>query len=300
MEPGPLKVTGGEKVETQLSLLDLQDSPAALRDADLILLTHKSTGLEQSIEEIRTHAAETATIVSLLNGVSPVDRLRTALPRHRIVAGMVPFNVVWKSRDHLHRSSTGELAVERCEATEALAHLVAGTGVPAQLQADLRPLQYGKLLLNLINPINALSGLPLHDMLCQRGYRRIYSEVLREALNVYDAAQIRWRRVGPFSPRLVQRLLLLPDAVFNTTLLKLQKLDRASMTSMAADMAAGRPTEIDTLTNEILRLAKQSGTPAPVNASISELVSRAEAVPHPARDWTAHSLLEQLGLKNER
>ena len=300
MAPGPLRVSGGVSLQTQLSLLDLADSPTALADADLVFLTHKSTGLERSIQQLSAHLADGTTVISLLNGVSPVDRLKAALPRHHVFAGMVPFNVVWKSASHLHRSSTGNLALERTSATEALAHLVAATGAPVQLHADLKPLQYGKLLLNLINPINALSGLPLHEMLCQRGYRRVYAAVLREALSGYDAAHIHWRNVGPLSPRLVHRLLLLPDAVFNSTLLKLQKLDRDSMTSMAADMAAGRPTEIDTLTNEILCLAEQSGTAAPVNASISELIRRAETVPRPARAWSAQSLLEHLRLSHER
>lgn len=299
MAPGPLRVSGGVPLQTQLSLLDLADSPAALDGADLVLLAHKSTGLERSIQQLSTHVSDDTTIISLMNGVSPVDHLRAALPRHHIVAGMVPFNVVWKSGSHLHRSSTGNLALERTCATEALAQLVAATGVPVQLCPDLKPLQYGKLLLNLINPVNALSGLPLREMLCQRDYRRVYAAVLREALSVYDAAHIQWRRVGPLSPRLVHRLLLLPDAVFNSTLLNLQKLDPESMTSMAADMAAGRPTEIDTLTNEILRLAEQSGTAAPINASLSELIRQAEAAPHPTGAWSAQSLLEHLRLSHE-
>ena len=38
-------------------------------------------------------------------------------------------------------------------------------GVPLTLHADLAPLQWGKLLLNLNNPVNALSGLPLRAQL---------------------------------------------------------------------------------------------------------------------------------------
>lgn len=296
LTPGPLRVTGGQTLETPLSMLDLQDSPATLADADLILLAHKSTGLQESIEQIRAHASEGATIVSLLNGVSPVDHLREALPNHEVVAGMVPFNVVWKSGNHLHRSSTGELALQRCRTSEALQGMIAGTGVPIQLHGDLKPLQYGKLLLNLINPINALSGLPLHTMLCQRAYRRVYAEVLREALSVYDAARIDWQKVGPLSPRFVHRLLLLPNALFNNTLLKIQRLDKNSMTSMAADLAAGRPTEIETLTNEILRLAERSDTAAPYNTAISDLIRQAEAVGPPSQVWSAHALLNQLGI----
>lgn len=296
MGTGSLSLTGGDPLETQLSLLDLANSPEALSTSDVIVLTMKSTGLDQAIEEIRDHAPEGTPIITLLNGVSATQHLRHSLPNHRIIPGMVPFNVVWRSNRHLHRSSPGQVTVERCAITESLARTLAATGAPIAVQDDLLPHQYGKLLLNLINPINALSGLPLHAMLCDRGYRRIYSAALREALAVYAAAGVRWRRVGPISPHLVHRLLLLPNALFNTTLLKIQKLDRNSMTSMAVDLAAGRATEIDTITGEILKLAQSSGCSAPVNAALYDMIKAAEAGPGPAQGFSAETLLRDLRL----
>ena len=293
---GPLRLTGGTAADTDLSLLDLHDSPEALSEADLIVLTLKSIGLERAIEEIRAYAAEGTPILCLLNGVSAVEQLGAALPAHPVIAGMVPFNVVWASGNHLHRSSAGQLKLERTPVSTALAEIIAPTGAPAELQDALKPIQYGKLLLNLINPINALSGLPLHAMLCQSGYRRIYAATLREALRVYDEAGVTWQTVGPLSPRLVQWLLRLPDALFNRTLLRLQKLDPASMTSMAVDLAAGRPTEIDAITGEILRLAASADCPAPINTALFNLIKAHEAAPTPQQGHSAAALAQLLRL----
>ncbi len=51
-------------------------------------------------------------------------------------------------------------------------------------------LQHAKLLMNLNNAINALSGLPLRDQLGQRAYRRCLALCQREALAAYRASGI--------------------------------------------------------------------------------------------------------------
>jgi 2-dehydropantoate 2-reductase len=61
---------------------------------------------------------------------------------------------------------------------------------------------------------------------------------------------------------------------------------------MADDFAAGRPTEIDFLNGEIVRLAETTGRKAPVNAAIVKLVKQAEAGGR--RDWTGEELLEAV------
>ena len=48
--------------------------------------------------------------------------------------------------------------------------------------------------------------------------------------------------------------------------LKVQKIDPKGRGSMADDFAAGRPTEIDYLNGEVVRLAAALGREAPVNA----------------------------------
>jgi 2-dehydropantoate 2-reductase len=46
---------------------------------------------------------------------------------------------------------------------------------------------------------------------------------------------------------------------------------------MADDIKAGRPTEVDWLNGEVVRLARRLGRSAPVNEAIVSLVKQAEA-----------------------
>ncbi|MEM9796791.1 MAG: 2-dehydropantoate 2-reductase [Pseudomonadota bacterium] len=289
----PLRADGlrlsGDGVERHLPADALTFAgPEALGDCDLIALAVKATSLEGAIAEIHAQAQPETPILCLLNGLAPVRDLKAAFPAREVLAGMVPFNVVWRGPAHLHRSSAGVVAVEDTAVTQGLA------GRETILRSDMVPLQYGKLLLNLINPINALSGLGLREMLSHRAWRRIYAAVLDEAMGVYDAANVPWIRAGPIPPRLAVRLLALPDAVFTRTLLPLQKIDPNSITSMAADLETGRPTEIDILNGEIVALADAPDRAAPRNATLVRLIHAAEAGGR--RVWTAKDLGRELGL----
>ena len=289
-----LHLTGDQAVRVEASQLTLSSDPAALESADLAVLAMKATGLERALKDIQAHCPTSAPLVCLLNGLRPVRDLRAALPEHQIIAGMVPFNVVWRDPAHLHKSSAGRLALQRSPSTAALADLVEGSGAEIDLFDNLAPVQHGKLLLNLINPINALSGLPLHDMLSNRAYRRIYGDVVQEALAVYAATDTPWVKVGPISPNMAARLLTLPNWIFNPTLLKIQKIDRTSMTSMASDLMAGKATEIDVLNGEIVRLAESANRQAPLNAALVRLVRQAETEGPP--NLSADALRRELGL----
>ncbi|MGH1576671.1 2-dehydropantoate 2-reductase [Planktotalea sp.] len=265
--------------------------PAAMKDADLIVLALKSHALDAAIEQIETFAQPETPILSLLNGIAPVRTLQERLGARRVLAGMVPFNVVWTSPTELHRSGPGEIALERHEITVWLKQL----GHDFHIADDLAPIQYGKLLLNLINPINALAGIPLHDMLSDRGYRRIFAEAIAEALAVYDTAGITWEQVGPSSPRLALKVMRLPNWLFRKMVLNKQNLDRNSMTSMASDLAAGKPTEIDTINGEIVRLGQLHNLKTPINTSLVALVKQAEASSSPPK-LAASRLLQDVGL----
>lgn len=290
-----LTISGDKPYSLACDLFERSEDPSALKDADVILVATKATALERAIEDIQTHISPNAIIISLLNGLEPVRHLRSAFPDHTVLAGMVPFNVVWQSANHLHKSSAGTLSLESAPTTKTIESLVASSPTPLALYDDLQPIQYGKLLLNLINPINALSGIPLHDMLSQKGFRQIYATTLSEALTIYDQCGIVWEKVGPISPRLAIRLLPSPDAFFNNTLLKLQKIDKTSMTSMGADVYAGKPTEITVINDEIVRLAKAQGLTAPINTKLTALIRDVEKTGL-LKPFSATQLKETLGL----
>ena len=153
-------------------------------------------------------------------------------------------------------------------------------------------MQWAKLLLNLANSINALADLPLRDQLAQRAYRRCVAAAQAEALDLMDAAGIEPARLMAISPRRLVRVLTLPDVLFRRLARRMLAIDPLARSSMWEDLQAGRPTEVDELNGEVVRLAQRLGRAAPVNARLVELVHAAESGGR--RRWSGPQLLAEL------
>ena len=118
--------------------------------------------------------------------------------------------------------------------------------------------QWGKLLLNLNNALNALSGLPLATQLADRRWRLLLAAQIEEALAVLKAAGIAPARIEGVPPRLIPSILRLPDWLFRLVARRMLAIDPAARSSMWEDLAARRPTEIDYLQGAILALADKA------------------------------------------
>jgi 2-dehydropantoate 2-reductase len=171
--------------------------------------------------------------------------------------------------------------------------MFAAAGVPFTLHADLASVQWGKLLLNLNNAVNALSGLPLRAQLLQRDYRRCMAALIDEALVALRAARIAPAKLTPLPPAALPMILRLPTAMFRLLAFRMLRMDTQARTSMANDLANGRTTEIDALCGEVVRLARDHGITAPLNERISDLV---RAWPRDPRPRSGSELRAALGV----
>jgi 2-dehydropantoate 2-reductase len=187
---------------------------------------------------------------------------------------MVPFNVVAMGEGRMHRATSGDIVVARDAAGTAQALSVADLHVRAT--DDIAGVQWGKLVLNLNNALNALSGLPLREQLAQREWRRLFADQMAEGLAAIRAAGIR-----PVSPTslpmaLTPHLLRLPDGLFRLLLGRAMQIDPHARSSMWEDLERRRRTEVDYLQGVILRTAAQHGLKAPLAQRIVALVKQAE------------------------
>lgn len=263
-----------------------------LRKADMIALCVKSTGTATAAKEIAKHARKGTIVISFQNGVSNVQTLKDALPAFTILQGMVPFNVAHLGNGRWHKGVAGTLWAEDHEVTRALAERIGQRPGGLILSDNMPGVAWGKLLINLNNAVNALSGRTLLEQLSNRDYRRVVAASQVEALAMLKAAGIEPAKIGPFAPALLPHIFGAPDFLFRSTVLKLQKIDAAARSSMADDFAAGRPTEIDWLNGEVVRLARRLGRKAPVNEAIVTLVRQAEAGIEKA--WTGPELRAEV------
>lgn len=270
-----VKDPDGDEVRIPARQFGLATSLASVRmDAPhVLLLCVKGSGTESAALEIAACCPAGTTVVSMQNGVDNLARIRAIAPRMRVVAGLVACNIAMPETGRVLRTSSGDFHLERTEFGTELARHLQGCGLRTRLAADMRALQWGKLLLNLHNPVNAQPELPLRTQLQDRDYRQVLAGLQQEALMVLQRAGIRPGRLAPLPPAWLPHALRLPNWLFQRLAARLLRLDDTARSSMWDDQPHGRGTEIHELCGAIVRLAAQHGVAAPRNAAMCEMVA---------------------------
>ena len=257
--------------------VDYRVDPEALADADIIALCVKSGATEDAARQIAAHGRAGTTVISLQNGISNVEVLESQLAdRFSVVRGMVPYNVTYLGNGRFHKGVAGVLYAEDGPETQVLAKEIGESPAALKLSDDMLGIAWGKLLINLNNAVNALSGRPLVEQLLQRDYRRVVAASQREGLRLLKRAGIEPAKVGAVGPSLLPSVIGSPDWLFRNLFMKAWKIDEKARSSMADDLAAGRKTEVDYINGELVRLAERLGADAPVNRKVVELIRKAE------------------------
>jgi 2-dehydropantoate 2-reductase len=201
--------------------------------------------------------------------------LREKLPGRRVLGGMVPYNVIALGGGRFHRATSGDIVIEQDDVGTAAKLSVPGLKMRAT--DNITGVQWGKLLFNLNNALNALANLPLRRQLAQRSWRRLYADQVAEALAAIEAEGIKPVSTAPLPVSWMPPLLRLPDALFEVVLGRTMKIDPEARSSMWEDLQRGRRTEIDYLQGVITGIADRRGMAAPLSRRIVELIRKAEA-----------------------
>jgi 2-dehydropantoate 2-reductase len=275
------------------------EGPEGLAGAELVLVTVKALATRDAADALLAHMPRDALVISLQNGVGNAEILRERLPGRAVLAGMVPFNVAERAPGHYHRGTgVGSLTIEAHERLERFLPRFAAAGIPVESSSNILGVQWGKLLINLNNAVNALSGVSLMEELRQRGYRRAWALAMKEGLALVKRAGITPVDPLPMPLDLMPAIMSLPDRLYGVVVAQAgggrSRVDPHARSSMADDLAKGRPTEVDYLNGAVVRLAGELGRTAPVNARMVELVHAAEAGAPP---MTARDLLGALGFR---
>lgn len=281
--------------------LDFQTAYAKLsadaRANVVVLLCVKGGATSSAALELAACVDAGTVVISLQNGVENVARIKAAAPQVQALAGMVPYNVVMKASAHVHRATAGKVQLEASEKSHAIATRFNAAGIRVSVASDMKSVQWGKLLLNLNNPINALSNVPLLDELLVRDFRVVLATLQKEALSAMACEGIIPAQLAAASPKAMTRILRLPNFIFTRLAPKMLRMDPAARSSMWDDVQKGRVTEVDDLCGAVVRLTAKHGKAAPanfapINAKMCELVAALKK----GDQWTGKQLRQALGI----
>jgi 2-dehydropantoate 2-reductase len=260
---------------SRLDGIDFQTDMSALAGSDIIGLCVKSQDTAEAAALIQKFAPK-AWVISFQNGVSNLPTLRDALPDARISGAVVPFNVTSPAPGHFHRGTAGDLIIGP-DAPDALLEPLGRANVGVQVVDDIEGHLWAKMLVNLNNALNALSGGPLRDGLLQRGYRRVLVKMIEEGLFVADAENVTVATFNGRSPSALMKMMSKPDWLYRIIMDRIAKIDKTARSSMLDDLELGRASELDYLQGEIVQRAERLGLQVPANRAVMVAVEAAFA-----------------------
>lgn len=258
---------------------DAKGARGALAAADIVLVCVKSQDSAQAAAALKGNLGAKTIIISFQNGVGNADVLQGVLPDHTVLGAVVPFNVtqVTAAPATWHCGTEGDLTIEAHadDAVKALSALYNAAGQGVTFAPDIKAVQWGKLLVNLNNGLNALAGGTLREGLMQRDYRLALAAMIEEGLAVIDKDGVTPAAFGKTSPQKMIKVLRLPNWAYGFIMNRLIKIDANARSSMLDDLEAGRGCEIEYLQGAIVARAAAQGKDAPINARIMQAVKAA-------------------------
>ncbi len=252
-------------------------SLVSLIECDVVLLTVKATSLPSLIPQLKKFLRPGVPVVALQNGIGIVEMLQHELP-NPVYRAIVPFNVVKSSAGRFSMATDGALLWPKTsdDRLNYVARLLQQQGLTLDYVANMQRAEYGKLLLNLNNALNAVCGLPLREQLRAPQLRQLLAAAMQEWLDVCQALGLKPLAMTLLPNAWLPALLRLPTPLFQLLAGSMLNIAPAARSSMWDDIQAKRRTEIMYLNGAVIRLGIQTGVPTPVNAAIVELVKHLE------------------------
>lgn len=248
-----------------------------LRTAQLVLVTVKALDLDTLLPQLAKYLADDCMVVAMQNGVAIAPLYQQFLCQP-VLRAIVPFNVVKISSGFYARTTGAHMIWQQSDdpciqaVLEQLQHL----GIRSKQLENVKAAEFGKLMLNLNNAINALSDLPLQQQLLQRPYRLLLAAAIKELLDLCRRLKIETYSYTSIPNSYIPLLLQTPNWLFKRLAKKMLAISPEARSSMWDDIQAGKATEIVFLNGAVVTLAEQLKLDAPVNRMLVQLVQRKE------------------------
>jgi 2-dehydropantoate 2-reductase len=246
---------------------------------DLALLAVKTQDVESACRPISAYLHD-APVVTLQNGVRSDEMVASLLPRENIISGVVLFNAQFLKPGEVTYARGGLLVIgeafgangQRVKDIQTLL----GRAIRTEISGDIRGAHWTKLLVNnLANGLEAMTGLSVSECLRQPGLRKIGALALKEGYRAMQRAGLRLAPL-PGIPAPVLMFIIRSPLPVAAWVLSLSMGSLKTLSSTLQSLRRGRPTEIDYLNGEIVRLGQTVGMATPYNSKVVELVAQVE------------------------
>lgn len=234
------------------------DDPATLGPVDLVLVTVKSWQWPAALPLMRLLLDDHSFVLPLLNGITLHDRLARDIGPERVLKGLARIiSRVSAPGEITHLGVRPTLVFKeannrRSQRTDDLQGRLENAGIVVHLPDDIDVALWEKFLfVASLGGVGALARAPAGVLRSQDETRSLVREAMTEIQTLALALEID-----------------LNDGCVSRAMASLDRLPSDGTTSLARDMAAGRPSEMQDWTGAVVRLGQECAVPTPVHRVI--------------------------------
>ena len=253
--------------------VEATSDPTTPAEPEFVIVLTKAFATTEAVSSMRSVIGSDTWVATVQNGLGNDRAIAAVIGPQRVVPGtttvgslMTAPGVVEPSPITTDGKSMTHLGPTRTEArdmagAELIASLLTGSGLPAEAIDDADRVIWTKLVMAAAAaPLTAVLGCTVEDLITRSPARTALEAMIDETLAVAAAEGVD-----------------LDDDSVRAHAISTYEAVGPHITSMAADVRAGRRTEIDAMGIEIAARAAAHGVAAPYNRVIGQMVKAIEA-----------------------
>lgn len=243
-----------------------------LEDLDVLFLCVKHPALPAILDQLPKLLPEGLILVPCLNGVGLTDILYKRFPSAEVAQLTIMFNA--RIESPLSAVLTTRPEVQFNTDHESLLHMFNGSGMHVSRVDNAA--EWGKLLINLNNAVCGTTHTTFKDLLTNKTLTGVFVKVMDEAIATYENAGIDYTLPVPVPYGLYRWILLNGGPIAWWIAKKKNGLTDEAFPSMAADIKAGKKTEVEQLNGVIVELGNEHEVATPVNSKLVDIIHQLE------------------------
>lgn len=249
---------------------------------DLAILAVKTQDIERAIADNKEFLKDSI-ILTTQNGVQSDNLAAGYLPKQNIVSSIVMFGSTYLEPGKVVHNFEGNWIIgsvfDCCskDNIDCAGHILREI-FPVTQKENIKGMKYLKIFVNANNCIPAILGKSMQDTFSDSDVSRVSIAIWKEGLEIVNKLNIKLESLPDFPLERLTNLVSLPSltaaGIFSGIMRNLSK--EPLYGSILQSIKRGKPSEIDYINGEFIRLAKENNLNAPLNEKLVGLVHRVE------------------------
>jgi 2-dehydropantoate 2-reductase len=249
--------------DLHLQTITATDDPASLTPPDIVLFAVKLWDTESAARQIRPLVRPGTAVISFQNGVQKEEVLAGIFGAEAVIGGTSQIGVAIERPGVVAHVGTmakltfGEMDGSRSARAEAFLAACEAAGIDAELTDDIQLRLWEKFVfLTAVSGCTSAMRQTIGPIRSNPQTRAFLLDLMREVVELARA-----------------RRIALPEDYAEQRLAFIDGLPETMTSSMQVDLSRGNKLEVPWLSGAVAELAKQSGTAAPLNRAVADILA---------------------------